>query len=196
VIAFNGYYAWTDPDGVFHLTAEAINTTPNPLEAVRLSGVLLDNQGRRLAEQSDILAVDVLGPGQGAPFDLRFEGGRPATAARYELNAAARQADYALATFYGPENFVVANDTADYSAQNVLIVRGQVANTGPQMAEAVRVIAALWDGDGHIVAAQTLYLTQPQVVPQEVVSFEIPFDVTGGPALTYTLTVVGTVAGS
>jgi len=194
VIAFNGYFAWTDREGVFHLTGEAVNTTPDALEAVRLSGVLYDTQGRRLAEQSDILALDVLGPGQAVPFDLRFEGGRPATAARYELNAAARQAEYALESFYGPENFVIANDTADYTAQNVLVVRGQLANTGPKIAQAVKVIAALWDGEGHIVAAQTLFITQPQIVPQEAVGFEIPFYMIGGPALTYTLIVAGTAA--
>ncbi|MBN2304537.1 MAG: DUF3426 domain-containing protein, partial [Anaerolineae bacterium] len=193
VIGFNGYYAWTDRDGVFHLTGEAVNTTPNPLEAVRLSGVLYDAQGRRLAEQSDILSLDVLGPGQGAPFDLRFEGGKPATAVRYELGVAGRAAEYALQDFYGPENFSVANDEAIYTAQNTLVIQGDLANTGPSVAEAVKVIAAIWDAQGRVVAADTVYITQPRLVPQEAVAFEVPFYEVGGSALTYTLTVVGTV---
>jgi hypothetical protein len=196
VIGFNGYYAWTDPDGVFHLTGEAVNTTPNPLEAIRLSGVLVDAQGRRLAEQPDILSVDVLGPGQGAPFDLRFEGGKPAAAVRYELNVAAREADeYALQNHYGPENFAVANDEAVYLGQT-LVVRGDLANVGPGVATGVKVIAAIWDDQGHVVAAETLFISQPQLVPQEAVSFEVPFYQLGGAALTYTLTVTGTVGGA
>lgn len=193
VIGFNGYNAWTDRSGVFHLTGEAVNTTPRPLEAVRLSGVLFDAQGRRLAEQSDILSMDVLGPGQGAPFDLRFEGGKPATAVRYELQVAGREAEYALRDFYGPENFVVANDEAVYNAQNVLVIRGQLANTGPSMAEAVKVIVAIWDDQGRVVAAETVFITQARLVPQEAVTFEVPFYEIGGPALTYTLSVIGTV---
>lgn len=192
VIQFNGYYAWTDQDGVFHITGEAINTTPAALEAVRLSGVLYDSQGRRLAEQSDILSMDVLGPGQGAPFDLRFEGGKPASAVRYELNVAAREAEYTLGTFYGPENFDVANHEAVY-VQNTLVVRGQLANTGPSIAEAVKVIVAIWDDTGHIVAAETIFLAKPQLVPQEAAAFEVPFYAVGGPALTFTLSVIGTV---
>jgi hypothetical protein len=196
VIGFNGYMAWTDQDGVFHLTGEAINTTPNPLGAIRLSGVLYDAQGRRLAEQSDILWVDVLGSGQGAPFDLRFEGGRPATAVRYELNVAAREADeYALQDFYGPDNFVVANDEAAYVG-GTLVVRGELANVGPQVAQRVQVVIAIWDDQGHVVAAETLFVSKPQLVPQEAVAFEVPFYQLGGSALTYTLTVVGTTGGA
>ncbi len=193
VIGFNGYHAWTDRDGVFHITGEAVNTTQYPLEAVRLSGVLYDAQGRRLAEQSDILAVDVLSSGQGAPFDLRFEGGRPATAVRYELNVAARQADYALRTYYGPENFAIANDEAVYNARGNLVVRGELANVGPNVAEAVKVVAAIWDDRGRVVAAETVFVTKPQLVPQEAVSFEVSFHDLGGSALTYTLTVLGQV---
>jgi hypothetical protein len=178
---------------VFHLTGEAVNTTPNPLEAIRLSGVLYDSQGRRLAEQPDILSVDVLGPGQGAPFDLRFEGGKPTTAVRYELNVAAREADnYALQTFYGPENFSVANDEAAY-AGGTLVVRGQLANMGSRVAKRVKVVVAIWDDQGHVVAAETLFVNKEQLVPQEAVAFEVPFYQLGGPALTYTLTVIGTV---
>jgi hypothetical protein len=192
VIGFNGYYAWGDQDGVFHITGEAVNTTPGRLEAVRLSGVLFDAQGRRLAEQSDILSMDVLGPGEGAPFDLRFEGGKPASAVRYELNVAAREAEYALQNFYGPENFSIANDEADY-VQDTLVVRGELANTGDQIAESVKVIVAIWDGQGHVVAVETIFVSKPQLVPQEAVAFEVPFYAVGGPALTYTLNVIATV---
>ena len=194
VIGFNGYLAWTDSEGVFHLTGEAVNTTPDPLEAVRLSGVLYDTQGRRLVEQSDILSVDVLGPGQGAPFDLRFEGGKPPTAVRYELNVAGRGADYVLRTYYGPENFIVANDRAEYNAQGNLVVRGDLANVGPSVAEAVKVVVAIWDDQGHVVAAETVFISKTQLVPQEAIAFEVPFYQLGGPAVTYTLTVLGSVA--
>lgn len=196
VIAFHGYTAWTDRTGVFHLTGEAVNTTPYPLEAVRLSGVLFDEQGRRLVEQPDILAVDVLGPGQGAPFDLRFEGGKPASAVRYELHIAGREADYALRAYYGPENFAIANDSADYSPQGHLVVRGELANVGPYAAEAIKVVAAIWDGSGQVVGAETVFISKSQLVPQEAAPFEVAFYELGGPALTYTLTVLGTVAGA
>jgi len=194
VIGFNGYYAWNDRDGVFHLTGEAVNTTPKPLEAIRLSGVLYDSQGRRLAEQSDILSVDVLAPGQGAPFDLRFEGGRPPAAVRYELNAAGRDADYALSTFYGPENFAIANSRADYNAQGNLVLHGDLANIGTQVTQAVKVVAAIWDDQGHVVAAETVFVSKSELVPQEAVAFEVPFYQLGGPAVTYTMTVLGTNA--
>ncbi len=193
VIRFEGYLAWTDRNGVFHLTGEAVNTTPAPLEAVRLSGVLYDAQGRRLVEESDILSVDVLGPGQGAPFDLRFEGGKPPAAVRYELSVAGREAGIALDEFYGPENFTVANDEAIYNDRGTLIIRGELANTGPRLATAVRVVVSIWDDQGHVVAAETVFVRDDELVPQEATRFEVPFYELGGPAVNYTLSVVGRV---
>jgi hypothetical protein len=196
VIGFNGYLDWTDRQGAFHITGEVVNTTLKPLEAVRLSGVLFDSQGRRLAEQSDILSVDVLGPGQAAPFDLRFDGGKPATTVRYELQAAGRDAEYALQTFYGPENFSVANDQAIYNDRGNLVIRGDLANIGSKLATAVKVVVAIWDGQGRIVATETVFVSKPELVPQEATTFEVTFYDLGGPALTYTLTVVGTAGQS
>jgi len=193
VIGFNGYLDWTDPQGTFHITGEAVNTTLTPLEAVRLSAVLFDAQGRRLAEQSDILAVDVLAAGQGAPFDLRFEGGKPAMAVRYELHIAGRQAEYALQSFYGPENFAVANDEALYNERGNLVVRGELANIGPSVAGSVRVLVAIWDDQGRVVGTETVFVARPQLVPQEAAQFEVTFYELGGPAITYTLIVLGTI---
>lgn len=195
VIGFDGYLAWTDSSGTFHLTGQAVNTTSQAIEAVRLSGVLYDGQGRRLVEQSDILPLDVLGPGEAAPFDLRFEGGKPATAVRYELNVAGRQADYALQTYYGPDNFAVANDRAVYNDRGTLVIQGELANTGLRVANAVKIVVTIWDDRGHVVATETVFVARPQLVPQEAVAFEVPFYDLGGPAVTYTLTVLGTAEG-
>lgn len=193
VVAFDGYYAWTDREGVFHITGQVLNTTRGPLEAIVLAGILYDNQDRRLDEQSDILAVDVLKPGEAAPFDLRFEGGKPPSTVRYELEVAGRNAEYAASTFYGSENFVVANAHADYD-NNTLVVRGELANIGTRPAAAVRVIVAIWDDQGHVVAAQTVFISKDQLVPQEAATFEVPIYEMGGAAVNYTLTVAGTVA--
>jgi hypothetical protein len=192
VIGFQGYTTWTDRQGVFHITGEVVNTTLAPLEAMRISGVLLDAQSRRLAEQSDILSVDVLAPGQSAPFDLRFEGGKPPPTVRYELGVAGREAEYALTEFYGPDNFVIANDEAIYNDQRNLVIRGELANVGSEIAESVKVVVAIWDDQGQVVATETVFLSKPQLVPQEAAPFEVPFYELGGPAVTYTLTITGT----
>ncbi len=201
VVGFNGYLAWTDSQGVFHISGEAVNTTRQSLEALVLTGVLFDAQGRRLQEQSDILSVDVLPPcpavpcqpGEGAPFDLRFEGGRPPAAVRYELDVVARPAGQTARVFYGPENFSVIRDPATYNDRGQLIVRGELANTGPHTATAVKVVATIWDDQGHVVGTNTVFVRQDAIVPAESVAFEVPFGELGGPAALYTLKVSGMI---
>ena len=73
------------------------------------------------------------------------------------------------------------------------MVRGELANTGPGIATSVKVAVALWDDQGHVVASETVFINKPDLVPQEATSFEVPFYEMGGPAVSYTLTVVGTL---
>jgi hypothetical protein len=193
VMGFHGYYTWTDGSGTFHITGEVMNNTTEALGAVRLSAVLYDSLSRRLDEQSDILSVDVLGPGQSAPFDLRFEQGRPASMVRYELNVASRESGYMQGAFYGPENFDVANEQAVYNEQNNLVVRGELANIGTSAARSVKVVVAIWDDQARVVGAETVFITKELLVPQEASPFEVTFYDVGGPAVTFTLTVVGVV---
>ena len=52
---------------------------------------------------------------ESAPFRLRFDTGRPSTAVRYELHAAARAAEFALADFFGGDRFLIGEDQAFYN---------------------------------------------------------------------------------
>ncbi|MBZ0308395.1 MAG: DUF3426 domain-containing protein, partial [Anaerolineae bacterium] len=104
VLGFENYTHWEDTNGGFNITGEVINLADIPLEAVRLTAFLFDAQDNPLAERSTILAYDVLAPGESAPFRIRFDSGRPSITVRYEIQGAARAAEFSQASFYGSEN--------------------------------------------------------------------------------------------
>lgn len=194
VLTFQHYTHWQDVNGGFNITGQVTNEGDQPLEAIRLTAYLYDMDGRQLAERSDILSYDVLAPGASAPFRLRFDTGRPSTAVRYELQAAARGAEFALATFYGNENFIIPEDftTSTYTSEGYLTISGMLQNNSTRLATSIKVIALALDANGQIIGTESTFLTKDQLQPGEAAPFEITIYDMGGTALNFKLLAQGT----
>ena len=194
IIAFEDYVHWSDRSGGFNITGRVLNLSETPLEAVRLTGYLFDEDGNELAERADVLAYDVLGAEESAPFRLRFDTGRPSTAVRYEIHAAARAAEFSVSNFFGGDRFLIGEDQAFYNNNGVLTITGLVQNESGRLARDVKVIAAIFNEDGNIVGTETSFINQDQLLPGEATPFEITVFDLGGNAFRYTLVAQG-VAG-
>lgn len=190
-IGFMGYQHWSDDAGGFNITGLVVNNQDQPVEAVRLTAYLFDPRGNQLSEESIILTQDVLQPEERAPFRFRFEAGRPTSAVRYELHAAARLAGFAAQNFYGNDNFEVEH-TADYNDSDDLVIRGQLINRGERLVKNPQVLVAVYDDNGNVVASETQFTTKEQLLPEEIDGFEIVIYDIGGTPLRYELSVFGT----
>lgn len=189
-IGFGGYRHWEDDGGGFNITGYVINNQNIPIEAIRLTGILYDARGNQLTERSDILSQDVLQPNESASFRLRFEGGRPSTAVRYELHAAARTAEFSLNSYYGNENFDVVREEGFNESGN-FFVRGQITNIGSRLVQNVRVIVTVFDDEGNVVGSETLFITKDQLLPNEADVFDLVIYDLGAGAVRYDLRVIG-----
>lgn len=192
VLGFENYTHWEDSNGGFNITGEVTNLADIPLEAVRLTAFLFDAQDNALAERSTILAYDVLAPGESAPFRIRFDSGRPSITVRYEIQGAARAAAFSQASFYGSENFLIGEDRAFYNTNGFLTVAGLVQNNNSKLATSIRVLVAVVDEEGKVVAVQDTFINKDQLLPGEATSFEVTFDELGGSAYKYKILVQGT----
>lgn len=190
-ISFDGYYSWEDPDGGFNLTGIVVNNQNTAIEAIRLTGYLFDARGNQLSEETSILTQAVLRPNESAPFRLRFEGGRPTTAVRYEVHAAARIADFAAQDFYGQENFTIERNPVYYNEAGNLVISGQLANNGSRLTKEVRIIVSVFNDQNQVVATQTQFINKDTLLPGEVDSYEVVVYEIGGAPVRYDLTVVG-----
>jgi hypothetical protein len=189
-IGFGGYRHWEDDGGGFNITGYVINNQNVPIEAIRLTGYLYDARGNQLTERSDILSQDVLQPNESASFRLRFEGGRPSTAVRYELHAAARTAEFSLNSFYGNENFEVIREEGFNESGN-FFVRGQLINIGSRLVQDVKINVTVFDAEGNVVGSETLFITKDQLLPNEADAFELVIYDLGAGAVRYDLQVMG-----
>lgn len=190
-VGFDSYLHWEDSDGGFNITGRIVNLTETPLEAIRITGYLFDNRGNQLSEKSLILSAELLSVSGTAPFRLRFEGGRPSTAVRYELHAAARIADATRNQYYGAENFNVEQNPAYYNDSGNLVLSGQLINQGTLLAQNVKVIVGVLDEENNIVAAETVFIDKNELQPGELGNYEVVVYDVGGAPVRYELTVLG-----
>jgi hypothetical protein len=190
-LRFEGLYAWTNPAGEFIVNGQVVNQSTGALEAVRITAVLYDSAGAALAEQGNVAAVEVLPVGGVAPFSVRFRGGKPAAAARYELNVAARYAEYALNTWLGEEKFIRGNEIARYDVNGYLTVSGDVVNSTQGMARFVKAIVTVLDDQGRVVATDSAFASQPDLPPGATARFQVTFLELGGSAIRYIVTIEG-----
>lgn len=190
-LTFESTYAWTTPTGEFVVNGVVVNRSGAPLEAIRITALLLNENDNAVAEQSNVVALELLPADAAAPFSVRFRGGKPSNAVRVELRAAARHAEYALATYLGEDAFLRGNEIAKYNAAGFLVVSGDLVNQTQKVAQAVKVVIAVFDANGQVIATDSAFTVNPTLLPGELSRFEVTFPELGGSAIRYTIRVEG-----
>lgn len=127
-VTFRGMFTWTDSTGAFNINGELSNVSGSPLEAIRVTALLYDAQNAVLSEEGDVITSKVVAVNQTAPFSIHFRNGKPPQTIRYELQASARNADYNLSTYLGPDSFLKGNELASYNESGYFVVSGDVVN--------------------------------------------------------------------
>jgi hypothetical protein len=184
VIGFDNLYDWNDAEGGFRVNGQVFNRSGTPLEHVRVNAKLFDAEGVILAEQGDFVQYDVLPPGEGAPFSVRFDR-RPADAVRYELHAAARHGAESLQDLYAAPDLMIREDEAGFNEQGYLTITGTVANMGGQTAHFVKVIVTVFDDEGRVVSTDTTFIQEQALEAGASAPFRMVFFELGGPATRY-----------
>jgi hypothetical protein len=191
VLAFSGLYTWTNPSGDFIINGQVTNQSGGPLEAIVITAVLFDAQDTSLVEQQSVAPVEVLYDRATAPFSIRFRGGKPSQTVRYELQAAARNAEYTQQTYMGDDKFIKGNDKATYNAAGFLTVSGDVVNQTQNAAYFVKVIVTVLDDQGRVVATDSVFLNKSPLLPGDVARFDVTFPELGGSAIRYLIALEG-----
>ncbi len=195
VLVFDGLYTWTNAQGAFVINGEITNRSGGPLEAVRITATLYDAQNNALVAQDDVVSVEVFQNQAKAPFSIHFRSGKPSQAVRYELQTAARNAEYALSTYLGDDKFIHGNDKATYNASGYLTVVGDVVNTTDTVAHFVKVTVTVFDDQQRVVATDSTFASKPDakpdLLPHDAGHFEVIFYELGGNAARYVISVEG-----
>jgi LysM repeat protein len=166
---------------------EIRNTSGMDLEQAAVSVMLLDSQGKPLAEETVPVQVDLIGPGEFAPFAVRFRE-PPREFSTYLVTPVTGIPGYTGAYYRD----LAAVDTAGQGERySTYTVSGDVSNVGPEDAVDVVVTATIYDALGRVIGTRRA-APEHNVIPRGGrTKFEIQLTPIGGPVAGYRVTVIG-----
>lgn len=143
----NVYFNETNIGGLW-LLGEVQNPGAESLEQVRVGVTLLDESGQQIGQAEGLVALDLVEPGQRAPFAITF-GEAQGRFAQYRVYIAHAVPAY-LGSYY--RDLEVNNLQSDGERYASYTVTGVVKNTGPEESVEVQVVLTAYDPLGRVVA--------------------------------------------
>ena len=138
--------------GNLWILGEVLNDSAVALEQVQVAVVLLDEQKQEMGRQETFVALDLIEPGQPAPFALFFASPAPRFAS-YQVFVIHAVTAY-VGSYY--RDLQVNNLTDDHERYASYTVKGTVLNTGPEEAVGVQVILIGYDSLERVVAMRKI----------------------------------------
>lgn len=131
---------------------EVLNDSTVALEQVQVAAVLLDEQNQEISRQEAFVALDLVDPGQRAPFALLFEPPTPRFAS-YQVFVIHAVAAYVGSYYRDLQVQGLQNDHERYASYTV---KGTIVNSGPEEAVGVQVILTGYDSLDRVIAMRKL----------------------------------------
>ena len=143
---------YEDPVGSLRFLLDVENANDYPVERVRASVVLQDEEGRTVASQPAYARLDLLGPGERAPVMVVFFLASP-DFATHHIRIDAQKADYLMQLLHPTLEIVdPSGRVGEWVPYEVL---GKVHNASSLDAESVTLAVTCFDAQGRIVAIGT-----------------------------------------
>lgn len=143
----NVYFNESNIGGLWVL-GEALNTSAETLEQVRVGITLLDESDAEIARTEGLVALDLVPSGQVAPFAIAF-GENPGEFSRYRLFATHAVPAY-VGSYYRDLEVLDVQYIGERNASYT--VTGVIRNVGPEEAVEVDVVLTAYDPLGRVIA--------------------------------------------
>ena len=185
--------AWTTAQGVYFITGEIANYSPQPLFDVPLRLELQSADGQGVAEALDSVMGYAIQPGEFAPFSLRFGQGQPANASQYMLTLG--NYSWNPAAFDAPRlidsNGMTWTDSSSFTDDGLLIIEGSITNTGTESVTNPLATVTVFDARQNVIAAAFTQVLEGVLAPGEDVEFSFRIQEVGGTPTNYIVNVQG-----
>ena len=148
-----------------NVVGEVQNSSDVPAEYVKISLILFDEDDKIVATDFTYTDLDVIPPGDKAPFRLitdEYEG-----AVRYELLVEGDPAEL------GPQGLEILSSSDEVDSLGFFIITGEVQNNGEQVAEFVKIVATLYNANDELLGSDFTYIEPDELAPGATEPFEL-----------------------
>jgi hypothetical protein len=159
----NGF---TDGGGGIHVVGEVYNSTDANYQWIKIACSFYAGDGRLLAQEEDYAYIDILLPGERAPFRVSLWE-PPAGVNAYYVSASGYKTEEQ--PFTGIE-FVQNGGLVD---ENNITIIGEVVNTSETPASQVRIAAALYDQNGTVLDVGFTYAYRDVLFQDSISPFKL-----------------------
>jgi LysM repeat protein len=182
----NVIFSYTPLGGLWSM-GEIRNTSGLDLEQAAVSIILLDSDGTTLAEEKAPVQVDLIAPGERAPFAVRFSE-PPREFSSYLVTPITGIRGY-TGNYY--RDLLVEDTTGEGERYSVYTVAGNISNVGPEDAVDVAVTVTIYDALGRVIGSRRIP-PEHNVIPRGGrTTFSVQLTPIGGPVADYRVTVLG-----
>lgn len=179
-------YFHISPLGELTALGEVYNNSAFDVEQVLVRISLFDAADQQLASGQAYSLLDVIAPGQRAPFVVQF-GQAPAHFASYQAEVLSAVPAY-LGTLH--RDLRPVGVTAEKRPRAPLKLDGRILNFGPEEAVGVEIVVTAYDPLGRVVAARRAVPQHNVVARGGETEFHLEI-VPAGPVVTYTIQAQG-----
>ena len=159
---------YVDSDGLLHIVGEIENNTSTPLNQIKISAILVDNNGNEVKNIVGETVSNIIMPEMKGAFDILIKNVNSESIGDYKLNL-----DYKMAE---PKNQVIeiSSTTLTKDAYNNTVITGILENKGDITANMIRVVATLYDRDGNVLTVSESYTKPDFLRAGDTSNFIIP----------------------
>ena len=141
-------------DGMMHIVGEIKNDSKSPVNKIKITAILTDENGIVIDEIDGKIMSNILMPGMKGSFDIITNERNIRESFDYDLDF-----EYKLAA---PKNQVIEIVSSEMKRDqlNNLIISGTIENNGEITANMINIVATLYDRDGKVLTVSKVQ-TQP-----------------------------------
>jgi hypothetical protein len=169
VLGLMGTNDYTDDLGSLHIVGEVHNDMIYNVDQIRVRITFYDGAGGVLETITAPALLDLMVPGQAAPFVIVWE--NPGEWRRYSVRATARRT-----TERPPEGLTVLHSYARLDDAGLYHVVGTIRNDGLTTANYMRAVVTLYDSFGKVSNAGFAHTEPSRIPPGNIASFDCAFE--------------------
>lgn len=169
ILGLMGTNDYTDDLGSLHIVGEVHNDMIHNVDQIRARITFYDGTGGVLETITAPALLDLMVPGQAAPFVIVWD--NPGEWRRYSVRATARRT-----TERPAEGLTVLHSYARLDEAGLYHVVGTIRNDGLTTANYMRAVVTLYDSFGKVSNAGFAHTEPSRIPPGTIASFDCPFE--------------------